>query len=123
MNNNDNNNNNCITRTFIYFHHIKSSQKKKEIIDSANELELYGIWKEGFPGLILCEGMKINIEEYVSRLKRLRWQQMTVKGIWYVEHREFKTFNEVEDMSTFSKQCTENNCQNIYRSSMNLSIN
>jgi hypothetical protein len=85
-NKSDIDNNDRISRTFIYFHHIKSSQKKKEIIDNANELEIYGIWKEGFPGLILCEGIKINIEEYVRLNPDLAafYRSTTIADLWAV---------------------------------------
>jgi len=144
-NDNDNNNDNAdrISRTFIYFHHIKSLKKKKDICDFASELKLGGLWKgssllyiisssftlsiliEGFPGLILAEGIHCNILEFIARLKRLRWQQMTVKGIWIINESEdnnlvFTTFNEVSDLSIFSQICNEKNLTNIYRSSMGL---
>ena len=138
-------NNDRISRTFIYFHHIKSLKKKKDICDFASELKLGGIWKgiivlyilylvlltfilsiliEGFPGLILAEGNHFNILEFIARLKRLRWQQMTVKGIWINESEDnnlvFTTFNEVSDLSSFSQICNEKNLTNIYRTSMGL---
>lgn len=67
-----------IVRVFIYFHHIKSERKKKEIVNNAKELNLSGLWKEGFPGLLLAEGNRDDINEYIRILKSLKWQKMTV---------------------------------------------
>lgn len=44
-----------ISRSLIYFHHIKSPMKKKEIVSTAAELSLSGLWKEGFPGIVIIE--------------------------------------------------------------------
>lgn len=123
-NNNDINddNDNRLSITFIYFHHIKSNNKKKVIVDSASELELGGVWKEGFPGVVLCEGIHGNVLDFISRLKRLRWQQMTVKGIWFVDNkRSFMKFTELDNLSTLSQICNQHNLNDIYRSSMGLS--
>jgi hypothetical protein len=113
-----------LSRCFIYFHHIKSENKKKNIVDYASELKLGGLWKEGFPGIILVEGIHSEILEYISRLKRLRWQQMTVKGIWFDNNnnRKFESFTELSDLSTISQVCNDKDLADIYRSSMNLPL-
>lgn len=47
-----------IARMLVYFHHIKSPAKKKDIVSNAAELQLCGLWKEGFPGIVIIEGEK-----------------------------------------------------------------
>eukprot|EP01032_Pedospumella_encystans_P009922 gene9922-11638_t len=57
-----------------------SSTKRKAIVDNAEELQLGGISKTGFPGVVIVEGQLENVLEYVRRIQRLRWQQMVVRG-------------------------------------------
>lgn len=64
----------------IWFHHIKSLTKRKLIVSWARELDLRGYCKPGFPGLILCEGSEGAVEEYLERLRSLKWQAMQVRG-------------------------------------------
>ena len=116
------NNENQVVRIFIYFHHIKSPKKKKEIKSNAEDLYLSGIWKEGFPGLVLIEGKCSNAEIFVENIKQLRWQQMSVRGIWPVSETDimFTCFQEVEDMSEFSKFCREKQCEHIFKEAMKM---
>jgi hypothetical protein len=69
-----------LARILIWFHHIKSPTKKKEIVNQAADLGLGGIWKEGFPGVVIAEGVMEDVYEYVRRLQQLRWQHMVVRG-------------------------------------------
>ena len=62
------------SRCLIHFHHIMAEGKKSFIKDEAEDLELSGIWCSGFPGCIVVEGLKENIDLYVKGLKGLRWQ-------------------------------------------------
>lgn len=57
-----------------------SSTKRKAIVDNAEDLQLGGISKTGFPGVVIVEGQLENVLEYVRRIQRLRWQQMVVRG-------------------------------------------
>jgi hypothetical protein len=49
-------------------------------VDTARELQLGGISKTGFPGIVIVEGALEVVLEYVRRIQRLRWQQMVVRG-------------------------------------------
>jgi len=69
-----------IGRRVIWFHHIKSVTKRKHIVGFANELGLGGFSKPGFPGIIVVEGAEDGVQEYVRRLKQLRWQAMAVRA-------------------------------------------
>jgi hypothetical protein len=62
-----------VGRRLLHFHHIKSSKKKRSITEWASELKLQGMCKPGYPGLLFIEGDESNCEDYVHRLKRLRW--------------------------------------------------
>jgi hypothetical protein len=50
------------------------------IVDTARELQLGGVSKTGFPGIVIVEGALEDVLEYVRRIQRLRWQQMVVRG-------------------------------------------
>eukprot|EP01138_Halocafeteria_seosinensis_P007743 gb/GECG01007911.1/.p1 GENE.gb/GECG01007911.1/~~gb/GECG01007911.1/.p1 ORF type:complete len:226 (+),score=45.67 gb/GECG01007911.1/:1-678(+) len=62
-----------IGRRLLWFHHIKSPKKKRSITEWAAELKLQGMCKPGYPGILFIEGDESHCEEYVHRLKRLRW--------------------------------------------------
>ena len=69
------------SRIWIYSHHIYSVNKRKNIVQWAKELELNGFSKPGKPGVICVEGTQENAQEYLSRLKSLNWQRLTVNKI------------------------------------------
>ncbi|CAG8452782.1 7413_t:CDS:2 [Diversispora eburnea] len=49
------------------------------------------LWKPGYPGIIIVEGLYDNVQEYISRLKNLRWQAITVRS------EETETFENYDD--------------------------
>ncbi|CAG8572454.1 15492_t:CDS:2, partial [Racocetra persica] len=50
----------------------------QEIEKKLNERCDGGFSKPGYPGIIIVEGLYDNVQDYVSRLKSLRWQAITV---------------------------------------------
>lgn len=56
-------------RALLIFHHILSSQKKKTIGESARVLNIYGICKVGYPGMLVAEGQESELKEYTRRIK------------------------------------------------------
>jgi hypothetical protein len=68
-----------IARRLIWFHHIKAPSKRRDAKAWAKELALGGFVKPGYPGVILVEGRRDAADEYVDRLKRLRWKAMAVR--------------------------------------------
>lgn len=66
------------SRAWIYSHHIYSLNKRKNILEWAKDLELDGFSKPGKPGVICVEGTQSNVQEYLTRLKSLNWQRLTV---------------------------------------------
>jgi hypothetical protein len=69
-----------VSRILIWTHHIMSGKKKEEITTNASFLNLGGVWKDGFPGIIVVEGLKEDAWEFVRRIQRLRWQHLVVRG-------------------------------------------
>ncbi|KAI9137527.1 hypothetical protein BKA69DRAFT_1128135 [Paraphysoderma sedebokerense] len=68
-----------LTCALLWFHHLLSLTKRKNIVTWASELDLRGVCKPGYPGILVVEGLDEDITEYISRLKALRWQAITVR--------------------------------------------
>lgn len=119
-----------LMQVLLYFHHIKSPAKKREIVTHASELQLGGFWKEGFPGIILCEGECENVKEYIRRLQTLRWQHMVVRGERVIEipndglssldnlRQLPKILEEVDNMSSLGQLCKEYGVHDLFMTSM-----
>ena len=65
-------------RRLIWFDHIKSLEKRKAIHAYARSARLAGFCKPGFPGVLAAEGDEAAVEDFVRRLRALRWQAMDV---------------------------------------------
>ncbi|KAH7102433.1 hypothetical protein BKA62DRAFT_103421 [Auriculariales sp. MPI-PUGE-AT-0066] len=66
-------------RALLFMHHILSSKKRATIRDEARALGLVGLVKVGYPGVLIVQGHATNVVEYVSRIKKLRWQSCELK--------------------------------------------
>ena len=69
-----------ISRNLLYFHHIMSVTKKRELTTNAIDLNLGGVWKDGYPGIVIVEGYLDDVNEYIRRIQLLRWKHMCVRG-------------------------------------------
>ncbi|KAH8117606.1 hypothetical protein DFH11DRAFT_1031937 [Phellopilus nigrolimitatus] len=69
------------SRALLTFHHILSSQKKRIIRHSARELNLTGICKIGYPGVLAVEGREAQVGRYVREIKSLRWASCTLADL------------------------------------------
>jgi hypothetical protein len=79
-----------LCRVWMWFHHIRSPQKKRSITSWAKELELAGVCRTGYPGVLVVEGTCSGCAEYVSRLRRLRWAAMAVRDEEPIEAQALK---------------------------------
>ncbi|KAJ1958905.1 hypothetical protein IWQ62_004829 [Dispira parvispora] len=68
-----------LTCVVLWMHHLLSTTKRKQICQWALDLDLFGISKPGYPGVLIAEGPTDAINEYVRRLKALRWQALVVR--------------------------------------------
>lgn len=57
-----------------------SGAKRAFIQDCARCLSLGGFSKPGYPGIVMVEGDKLAVLEWVQRVQRLRWKHMVVRG-------------------------------------------
>lgn len=56
-------------RALLTFHHIISTRKKRTIRKAALDLEVYGICKVGYPGILAVEGTEEKVGKYVREIK------------------------------------------------------
>ncbi len=67
------------TRIIFWSHHLLSTGKRRNIVDWCAELDLWGISRPGYPGVIIVEGPSDNVSAFTRRIKALRWQALNVR--------------------------------------------
>jgi len=72
-----------IGRILFRSHHLLSTEKRKSILTWCSELQLWGVSKVGYPGIIIVEGVKDGVAEFARRLKSLSW--LALNGRWEEE--------------------------------------
>jgi hypothetical protein len=63
----------------VTFHHLLNETKREDIPCWGQELALRGISKAGHPGVVIAEGERRNVHEFVKRLRQHRWQTMDIR--------------------------------------------
>ncbi len=79
---------NEMIREWILFHHMYSTHKKKMILDTAKRLALSGLSVPGKPGLIIVEGTRGAVHEFVGVIRGLNWQKMSCKLTQKIEQQQ-----------------------------------
>ncbi len=69
-----------LARKLVHFHHIIAQSKRHAILEGARELDVGGVCKIGWPGLLVLEGPEDGCNELVRKLRRLKWQMMKIRG-------------------------------------------
>ncbi|CAG8619370.1 14343_t:CDS:2, partial [Acaulospora morrowiae] len=132
----DDENTQRICRVLIWTHHLLSLEKRKNICRWAEELRIWGYSKPGYPGIIIAEGLYDNVREYISRLKKLNWQAITVRSeeIEKIENalqnydkhmklrlgRDQPGISEMESMSEISSRAREAGLEKMFLTSMKI---
>lgn len=106
-----------IKRVVIWSHHLLATSKRRDILAWSKELALAGYSRPGYPGAVFAEGEEDQIDEFVRRLKQLRWQALQVRAEDVGEQRlcgpgegvqEVEGLGEVSDgLKKRSQECTE----------------
>ena len=119
-----------ISRRTLWFHHIKALSKRKNILAWAGELGVGGFSKPGFPGVVICEGWDEDVSEFVTRIRHLRWQAMSVRAEEMVdatdgncEDMRFKgSFRELGegDMDVLALECRTAGLEHLFLAAMKL---
>ena len=69
-----------VKRTILWSHHLLATSKRKDIVNWSRELRLGGYSRPGYPGAIFVEGELESVDEFVRRIKGLRWQALQVRA-------------------------------------------
>lgn len=64
------------TIVLIWFHHLLSTTKRKDILG----LPLRGISRPGYPGILVLQGPKDDVDDAIGELRGMRWQAMQVRA-------------------------------------------
>ncbi|BGP52607.1 hypothetical protein JCM8202_004865 [Rhodotorula sphaerocarpa] len=65
--------------TLLWSHHLLATSKRKDIIAWSHELELWGLARPGYPGVIIVEGLASNIDQFVQIVKSWQWKALQVR--------------------------------------------
>lgn len=76
-----------IKRVVIWSHHLLATSKRRDIQVWSRELHLSGFARPGYPGAVFAEGDEDQVDEFVTRLKQLRWQALQVRAEERVDSR------------------------------------
>ncbi|KAI4837164.1 RWD domain-containing protein [Plasmodium brasilianum] len=121
-----------LARRLCYSHHILNLVKRSCIIKWAKELKIGGYSKIGYPGIIICEGPKDEVDFYINSLNKLRWKHFDCRGMDDIELNEYenieearvlpKTMREIDPkgMSTLSDICTQCGLRDLFLTSMKI---
>ncbi|SOV18373.1 conserved protein, unknown function [Plasmodium sp. gorilla clade G2] len=121
-----------LARRLCYSHHILSLVKRSCIVKWAKQLNIGGYSKIGYPGIIICEGPKDEVDFYVNSLHKLKWKHFDCRGMEDIELDENenlddarvlpKTIRELDakGMRTLSDICTQCGLRDLFLTSMKI---
>ena len=115
----------CISRRWIWVHHITNNDRRKQIVIEANEGNLGGYLKPGYPGVVVIEGDAVACDDFVVWIKGNKsrpggfgrnWGHH-VRGEATAEQRQLpEAFEELEDdMGLLGSLCRESNVEDEFR--------
>lgn len=110
-----------LSRRWIWVHHITDTARRKSIVTEATELQLGGILKTGYPGIVVVEGRRCT--EFVNWIKGSKsrpggfgrnWGHH-VKGEVEIEERKLPLdFVELEDMRDLGAACRQHGLEDEF---------
>ncbi|BGP21381.1 DUF1115 domain containing protein [Rhodotorula toruloides] len=63
----------------MWSHHLLATSKRKDIVAWSTELELWGLSKPGYPGVIIAEGLASNVDHFIQVVKSWQWKALQVR--------------------------------------------
>ncbi|EPS35450.1 hypothetical protein H072_11134 [Dactylellina haptotyla CBS 200.50] len=112
-------------RVVIWSHHLLSTAKRKDIISWSAELRLAGFSRPGYPGGIFVEGEEGDVDEFVSRLKGLKWQALQIRGVEVGKERvlgEGRGVTEVGGLGEVVDGLKDEGCRNMFLDGMRIGV-
>ncbi|BFZ65244.1 hypothetical protein YB2330_006407 [Saitoella coloradoensis] len=69
-----------IRTSVMVFHHIYSSKKRRAMKEWAQDANLGALCKIGKAGILVVEGPDDIVQDYVSKIKQMRWQSCHLRA-------------------------------------------
>ncbi len=115
----------CVSRRWIWVHHITNNDRRKQIVIEAQDRNLGGFLKAGYPGVVCVEGDPVACDDFVVWIKGNKsrpggfgrnWGHH-VRGEATTEQRQLpEAFEELEDdMGVLGSLCRESNVEDEFR--------
>lgn len=115
----------CVSRRWIWVHHITNNDRRKQIVIEAQDRNLGGFLKAGYPGVVCVEGDSVACDDFVVWIKGNKsrpggfgrnWGHH-VRGEATAEQRQLpEAFSELEDdMGVLGSLCRESNVEDEFR--------
>ncbi|THH31030.1 hypothetical protein EUX98_g3168 [Antrodiella citrinella] len=70
-----------IYHALLTSHHLVSPSKRRNLQSWSSQLSISGFAKVGYPGIIYCEGLQRNVEEFVANIKAMQWLALKVRFV------------------------------------------
>ena len=121
----------ALGRRLIHSHHIIAQSKRKAIVALADQYNVGGYAKIGWPGVIVIEGEERDCIAYVDAIRTMRWQHLVVRGEEQVPVTSIeelgktrvlpKKMHEIGDkMSDIAELCKEAGLEELFLTSMKI---
>lgn len=121
----------ALGRRLIHSHHIIAQSKRKAIVELAEQYNVGGYAKIGWPGVIIIEGEECDSIAYVDAIRTMRWQHLVVRGEEQVPVTSIeeltqarvlpKKMHEIGDkMSDIAELCKEAGLEDLFLTSMKI---
>ena len=86
----------------VWLHHLLNTNKRKQAL-SPPSLEVSGLTKPGYPGVLVYSGSANGVHEHVNDLRQLNWQAFSIRlesdEEWMFQHgKGVKEFESMKDV-------------------------
>lgn len=87
-----------MSRVIFWSHHLIAPSKRRDFVKWSSELSIWTLLKIGWPGYLVFEGKKQDVDEVVKRVKGLQWHAIMVRSEeeWTCEPKEGEDAAELE---------------------------
>ena len=118
-------------RRLIHSHHIIAQSKRKAIVELADQYNIGGYFKIGWPGIIVIEGEECDCTAYIDEIRSMRWQHLVVRGEEHVTVKGQEELKQArvlphkmhglgDDMSCIAERCKLVGLEELFLTSMKI---